>query len=701
MASPGSVSAASLLKDGISSTPYGDVKGSRSFVTKGRSPQALPLHYNLKTTQESSATVHRRSSGGQSSLGAAGLAATTSHLSPTNSSSGGSVQVVDAPTSLKVETEEGLMVVPAHTWLFLDCGSMAPLPQDGSGTSGNAPQLVPAATVELQLLATLGGGSVMEGASMLREVKLDRLHAGAAEANFQRASRGTSLLALRHAAHALQLLADTDRKLPGLPPSAVRGASPQTARCPARRLTALAALAEADPLSSRAAPSPKEKVRALSSPKSARVSDEAFARNLARGSSTPMTSRLSDEVFSRFQRMESLVAGQAEAAQRRASSPRTMVRVGSLERVQEEKTSRRSSLQKGFQAKEIFFDFAQRRFGNMVRLWAQLDKEENMKLGEMQFLRSCEEIGFRGNVHALYRYIDCDRSGILTFEEVDPRSTLQLMAFKSFMEKRFGGATRAFAILDQNKSRRVYKAELVEALAHHKFEGHGPSLFELLDRRGSGFVVQSDLAYLDRWEAKPYFFVSPDNEGLEKLRSSIVEFMGPALFRAWHKFFDRDGSMRVGWDKFCMGCRRLKRTSITMPPGFLETEQSMAGVWRALDPDCLGWIALRHFDAKGHAVIAEFKLWSDRHYGSVMGAFQVIDNNGSGRCSLREMRKACKEKGFSGNLEELFNFFDKDGSGALSATELRFLDSWDLEWEEWEMNQPHSIRGGRRSPRKK
>jgi len=320
-----------------------------------------------------------------------------------------------------------------------------------------------------------------------------------------------------------------------------------------------------------------------------------------------------------------------------------------------------------------------------------------MKMGEKAFLRNCEEIGFRGNVHALYRYIDCDRSGILTFEEVDPRSTVQLMAFKSFMEKRFGGVTRAFPILDQNRSCRVYKLEMEQALASLNFEGHGPSLFELLDRRGVGFVVESDLAYLDRWQAKPYFFVSPDVEGLEKLRTSLLAFTGPALFRAWHKFFDRDGSMRVGWDKFCVGCRRLKKTSIALPVDFLETEQSMAGVWRALDPDCLGWIALRNFDAKGHSVIAEFKLWADRHYGSVWGAFKTIDGNGSGRCSLREMRKACKEKGFSGNLEELFNDFDRDGSGALSANELRFLDSWDLEWEEWELNQSHDTRLGRRS----
>merc|ERR1712232_606810 len=60
-------------------------------------------------------------------------------------------------------------------------------------------------------------------------------------------------------------------------------------------------------------------------------------------------------------------------------------------------------LAKGMLAQKSFVVFANSRFGNVVRTWFKLDPDEHMKLCEQPFARKCVELGYPGDIRALYR----------------------------------------------------------------------------------------------------------------------------------------------------------------------------------------------------------------------------------------------------------------------------------------------------------
>merc|ERR1719199_1959078 len=84
--------------------------------------------------------------------------------------------------------------------------------------------------------------------------------------------------------------------------------------------------------------------------------------------------------------------------------------------------------------------------------------------------------------------------------------------------------------------------------------------------------------------------------------------------------------MRVSWDEFGETCKYLQKKSTLL--GLPKTEAQRAGIWRALDEDCGGWIALRELDQESFDCIAAFKLWSSRNHGAVCTAFQALSVNG-------------------------------------------------------------------------
>merc|ERR1712070_685826 len=110
------------------------------------------------------------------------------------------MEIVESPTSFTVDTEKGSVKIARNSWIVLE-----PLYQPSSegGFAGRG------------LAEALGGGTISEKGrvDLLRLVPPDRLHATSAEANFKRAGRGTSLLTLRHAAYAMEMLSQREREV--------------------------------------------------------------------------------------------------------------------------------------------------------------------------------------------------------------------------------------------------------------------------------------------------------------------------------------------------------------------------------------------------------------------------------------------------------------------------------------------------------
>merc|ERR1719271_204336 len=102
--------------------------------------------------------------------------------------------------------------------------------------------------------------------------------------------------------------------------------------------------------------------------------------------------------------------------------------------------------------------------------------------------------------------------------------------------------------------------------------------------------------------------------------------------------------MRISWDDFCHCCRRHRKLAaakgLTDPLGEVRTEQQIAEIWRALDDDCSGWIALKEFDPPCFHAIKDFKTWAVQEHGGCVAAMKKLDANGNGRLNTWELKKS-------------------------------------------------------------
>lgn len=529
-------------------------------------------------------------------------------------------QIVEPRRSISIIGPRGPQSIPRHQWLVLE--PPTPGAEASDGFAGR------------RLFEAFGGGEIPEeSAALLRLVPEDRLHVVAAEANFKRASRGVSLLALRHAAYALEMLGHREREV-------------QTG--------------------------------VMSMP----------LRSCRAGTD------LEDSLAERLRRVERMVCSAAVAAKQRAglaglSQPRMDVTEAKVSRPLCGILRGNVQLQKGVQALDEFQDFVVRRHGNSVRAWFNLDPEENMKIGEKVFIRRVLDLGFQGNIAAMYKYIDSDRSGSISILELDASAAVCLAQFKKLIDDKFkGNPDNCFQMMDHNRSGRICKDDLVNGLERIGCSNLPPEeLFELLDRQGFGYVVSRDLSYLKTWKPRPYLFVEADHEALRKMKETFCQIVGPPLFKTWRYVLDTNCTMRVNWDEFLAGCKRLAREASAK--GFVNVlsskEEDIAAVWRALDDDCSGWIALKEFDPQCFRIFKGFKSWAEQEHGGVVSAFKALDANANGRLNAWELKKAeNRPNGYPGDVDALFDYLDLDKSKSLGEAEVRFMDTWDIAWEEFE-----------------
>jgi len=364
-----------------------------------------------------------------------------------------------------------------------------------------------------------------------------------------------------------------------------------------------------------------------------------------------------------------------------------------------DKCVRKTDLQKGFQTLLEFRSYTTHRFGNALRTWFHLDPDANMRLGEKQFARGCVEIGFRGNVSALWRYLDSDTTGTISLLELDSAAAMALSGLKHIVidcfEKKEGvglPAEKAYRWIDSNHSGRVPKSEFVLQLKRLGYPGSAAKLFDLLDFHAVGVLSIRDMQWLDKWNPPPYIFATADDKGLQIWKERLLD-LHQSLLKAWRKVLGRDGTMRLSWDEFCNANAEISRTPPALPAAFPRSRDELAAVWRAIDQDCGGWISLREFDQESFDIVGEFKRWAVRVHGGVVKAFRQLDSaSGNCRISESELKKAARGKdGCNLKSEQFELLFDglcpqqqATQSWALTENDVKFLDSWDIAWEDWE-----------------
>lgn len=145
--------------------------------------------------------------------------------------------------------------------------------------------------------------------------------------------------------------------------------------------------------------------------------------------------------------------------------------------------------------------------------------------------------------------------------------------------------------------------------------------------------------------------------------------------------------MRLSWSEWNIACNSVGKQKNTLPKGtrLPKSEQEVAAIWRALDEDCSGYITLKEFDSESYTELSTFKRWCTEHHGSAMKTFHWIDGvtNGNGKISQGELA-LIGPRGYPGDCDHLFETLNVNNMKGLSEEDFRFIDHWDLDWEEWE-----------------
>lgn len=146
----------------------------------------------------------------------------------------------------------------------------------------------------------------------------------------------------------------------------------------------------------------------------------------------------------------------------------------------------------------------------------------------------------------------------------------------------------------------------------------------------------------------------------------------------WHKL-DKNNNMSLHKVEFHSGMREL------------VYKGDITKLWDMFDRDHTQTISFFEFAPEHALELACFKFWAEQKYGSVQGIFQSLDANRDGKVTPAEFRKGCLDSGLPDllvpALSTLFLMLDCEDHcvGALTRSELDYLDKWECPAFMWEL----------------
>jgi len=341
----------------------------------------------------------------------------------------------------------------------------------------------------------------------------------------------------------------------------------------------------------------------------------------------------------------------------------------------------------------LFKRHLDRTYGNGVRAWRKgLAPGGTFGLTRAAFLQYCRRLNLEFDYKLLWSILDRDNDGTLSMEEVSPQAASSLARLWHWTRLTFGGSKFSWKpIMKVARPPPSWKSHT--SLKYNTFldaiqtlgwtsgglDMEGASLCLALDKDGCGIISKADLEWLDGWTAPEWLYCSSDKEAWLQLSHLLIKrYLRP--LSAW-RHLDQDDSNNASWDEFVELCAGV---------GF---EGSRGGAWRYLDRDISGTITMQEWHQDSAELLASFKEFLDNEFGSVKLAFERIDTDNSGNVTYSELRRACKRRGWTGNVKLIFKCLDicmVPGMRSLSYKDVSFLDSWQPELDESILDGHHT-----------
>lgn len=312
------------------------------------------------------------------------------------------------------------------------------------------------------------------------------------------------------------------------------------------------------------------------------------------------------------------------------------------------------------------------------------DEDHNDKIDFDEFCKGMMKLGFQGDIVKLWKDMDLDGSGVLTFDEIDVESADMWASFRRWAGSTFESARDMITQLNRSagKSGQTVKQKIfMEEIGKFGWEGSLEEIiYQSLDKDLKGCINVGELKWLDverrRQQRKEAARLRAQGASEKHLKNKIMavrvlsdfkQFLKSeygSLFRAWRKCIDLDGSMSV------------QKAELFKAVCHMGWKGDVRRLWHALDSDGSGCTTLEEVDPDCASLLAKFKQFADTNWGNARKCFRALDRHKSRRIKQPDFVENCKHFGFTYKPKTLFHWLDWDGKKYLNEEDFECLDAW-------------------------
>jgi len=342
------------------------------------------------------------------------------------------------------------------------------------------------------------------------------------------------------------------------------------------------------------------------------------------------------------------------------------------------------------QIRSSFRKLLVKRHYSPVCAWCALDPRKRGRLSYIEFCRSCNELGFNGNVRKCWEALDVDRSGFVSLHEVFPREAQLLGELAVCVWGADGSVEQAWKNRFNRKGiGRASFEDFARGCEQIGFQGDPNAAYAALncDFASTG-LCESEFMFLDLWftpelaKAKSPFNAKAAAEMTSSRRRVSLALApkpkkGPTpkqqfkklllasygnYLRAWRQGLDRDHSGLLDWKEFTTACADV---------GYAGPRKEL---WEDLDKSGTGNVTLEQLDEAIAQKIDGLSSCALKKTGSWTDTWRKsFDVRGDDRVPLRPFIEGCRVVGWGGDAESLFNCLDMDSAGYLTLKSTQWI----------------------------
>ena len=144
--------------------------------------------------------------------------------------------------------------------------------------------------------------------------------------------------------------------------------------------------------------------------------------------------------------------------------------------------------------------FLNQKFGNLVRAWRALDGSGSGRVQFTDFCQSCRQMGFQGNLKALWLSLDNADKGDVCLDDLDPDAVTCILDFTRLLRIFFDDLDSCWlAVLDPDASGRCSLEEFERACKVLGYIRNAKQLHKYLDIHNTGVItideMEADLCF--------------------------------------------------------------------------------------------------------------------------------------------------------------------------------------------------------------